>query len=56
MLIKTYVQSVKTSFFKNWRHVFFYQLSNFSMQDGIQDGSQDIKNVFFFILTLVFPV
>ena len=26
----------------------FYQLSNFNMQDGIQDGSQDIGNVFLY--------
>ena len=34
--------------FKELEACLFYQISNFNMQDGIQDGSEDIKNVFLF--------
>ena len=31
----------------------FHQLSNYNMQDGIQDGSQNIKTVFHVVLPCV---
>ena len=33
----------------------FYQLYNFNMQDGIQDGSQNIKKVFFLYFYACIP-
>ena len=42
----------KAKHFKKWRHVYLHQLSNNNMQDGIQDGSQNIKTVFHVFLRL----